>query len=82
MLTKVKEVEEQTGRHATQIKEDQIAIDDFEAKIAELTRIRMLNRQIDKHLHNRKLEIKGNIRVFCRVRPVLQHEIDKAKMRV
>jgi len=30
----------------------------------------------NKKLHNRKLELKGNIRVFCRVRPILQSDID------
>ena len=28
-----------------------------------------------KFLHNRRLEIKGNIRVFCRVRPVLPEDL-------
>ena len=42
----------------------------------------MAYRQVDKYLHNKKLELKGNIRVFCRVRPILQHEIDKANNRV
>ena len=30
----------------------------------------------NKKLHNRKLELKGNIRVFCRVRPILQSDIE------
>jgi hypothetical protein len=30
-----------------------------------------------RHIHNEKQEIKGNIRVFCRVRPVQQEEKDK-----
>ena len=34
-----------------------------------------------RKLHNQVQELKGNIRVFCRVRPALDHEIeDKAKM--
>ena len=28
----------------------------------------------EKHLHNKKLELKGNIRVFCRVRPILPED--------
>lgn len=28
----------------------------------------------EKHLHNRKQEMKGNIRVFCRVRPILEED--------
>lgn len=27
-------------------------------------------------LHNRVMELQGNIRVFCRVRPILKHEIE------
>ncbi|XP_053907988.1 kinesin-like protein KIFC1 [Cuculus canorus] len=32
-----------------------------------------------RHLHNLLLELKGNIRVFCRVRPVLPEEAEKQK---
>jgi Microtubule binding len=32
--------------------------------------------EYNKKLHNRKLELKGNIRVFCRVRPILQSDIN------
>ena len=28
----------------------------------------------EKHLHNKRLELKGNIRVFCRVRPILPED--------
>ena len=31
-----------------------------------------------KRVHNALMELKGNIRVFCRVRPVLQYERDQA----
>jgi len=30
----------------------------------------------DKYLHNKMLEIKGNIRVFCRIRPILSIDVD------
>ena len=33
----------------------------------------------EKELHDRKLELKGNIRVFCRVRPPLKTELEKEK---
>ncbi|TGZ76677.1 kinesin-domain-containing protein [Ascodesmis nigricans] len=33
---------------------------------------------IRRKLHNQVQELKGNIRVFCRVRPTLQHEHDSA----
>jgi hypothetical protein len=32
--------------------------------------------QYEKHLHNKKLELKGNIRVFCRVRPILEEDMN------
>jgi uncharacterized protein YecT (DUF1311 family) len=28
----------------------------------------------EKHLHNKKQELKGNIRVFCRVRPIIEED--------
>jgi Microtubule binding len=28
-----------------------------------------------RHVHNKKLELKGNIRVFCRVRPILEEDL-------
>ena len=33
-------------------------------------------------LHNRQMEIKGNIRVFCRTRPILQCEQDAVQKRL
>ncbi len=37
-------------------------------------RINMFYFYYQKHLHNKKLELKGNIRVFCRVRPILPED--------
>jgi len=31
----------------------------------------------DKYLHNKKQELKGNIRVFCRIRPILDSDINQ-----
>lgn len=39
------------------------------------TRVNHLYKDYERHLHNKKLELKGNIRVFCRVRPVLEEDI-------
>ncbi|KAF1320175.1 hypothetical protein FI667_g12619, partial [Globisporangium splendens] len=33
---------------------------------------------VRRSLHNKVMELKGNIRVFCRVRPVLRHEMSSA----
>ncbi|CEG41628.1 kinesin-like protein [Plasmopara halstedii] len=34
---------------------------------------------VRRTLHNKVMELKGNIRVFCRVRPVLLHEVASAR---
>uniref|UniRef100_A0AAV1V2I5 Kinesin-like protein n=1 Tax=Peronospora matthiolae TaxID=2874970 RepID=A0AAV1V2I5_9STRA len=34
---------------------------------------------VRRSLHNKVMELKGNIRVFCRVRPVLRHELARSK---
>ncbi|KAJ8525004.1 hypothetical protein ON010_g16112 [Phytophthora cinnamomi] len=34
---------------------------------------------VRRSLHNKVMELKGNIRVFCRVRPVLQHELANSR---
>ncbi|KAL4095492.1 hypothetical protein PRIC1_008866 [Phytophthora ramorum] len=34
---------------------------------------------VRRSLHNKVMELKGNIRVFCRVRPVLQHELGSSQ---
>ena len=31
----------------------------------------------DKFLHNKKQELKGNIRVFCRIRPILDSDLNQ-----
>lgn len=36
----------------------------------------------ENDLHNRELEIKGNIRVFCRTRPILPSEIEAVNRRL
>ena len=48
----------------------------------------MINQEIKKavaretDLHNREIELKGNIRVFCRARPILESEIEVVKRRI
>ncbi|CAH0513323.1 unnamed protein product [Peronospora belbahrii] len=34
---------------------------------------------VRRSLHNKVMELKGNIRVFCRVRPVLRHELASSR---
>ena len=82
LLAQASKVEAESGHHQAQVRQNQLEIADLTEKITELTERRMINRQTDKYLHNRKLELKGNIRVFCRVRPILPHELEKADRRV
>ena len=35
-----------------------------------------------KFLHNLKLKLKGNIRVFCRIRPIIQSDLDHINKRM
>ena len=35
-----------------------------------------------KLLHNLKLKLKGNIRVFCRIRPIIQSDLDHINKRM
>ncbi|XP_047128629.1 kinesin-like protein KIFC3 isoform X2 [Hydra vulgaris] len=35
--------------------------------------------EVRKHLHNQLIELRGNIRVFCRVRPVIKEDGDNSK---
>ncbi|CAI5741820.1 unnamed protein product [Hyaloperonospora brassicae] len=34
---------------------------------------------VRRSLHNKVMELKGNIRVFCRVRPILRHELTRSR---
>lgn len=44
-------------------------VSEYQARILEAEVVR-------RSLHNKVMELKGNIRVFCRVRPVLRQELD------
>ena len=42
----------------------------------------LVNFQRENELHNKELEMRGNIRVFCRARPILQSEVDTIQQRL
>ncbi|XP_038982039.1 kinesin-like protein KIN-14H isoform X2 [Phoenix dactylifera] len=62
-LTAIETITEYEGQKKT-VKDLQDRLADAEPQILEAEKLR-------KKLHNTILELKGNIRVFCRVRPVL-----------
>lgn len=70
-LLKVEELEEKLEQH----KYESQAV---KARLKERTQLleqRVFDAEaVRRSLHNKVMELKGNIRVFCRVRPVLQHE--------
>jgi kinesin family member C1 len=67
-----------TNYDATQYKksndEKDVMIENLNDKIMVLMKKNQTNEQIRRKLHNQILELKGNIRVFCRVRPVLKSD--------
>ena len=46
----------------------------FQAQVLQMQEQLRLGDAVRRHLHNQVLELKGNIRVFCRVRPNLPHD--------
>lgn len=48
---------------------------DCVAKLRSMAETLQKNEDIRRRLHNKVMELKGNIRVFCRVRPVLDREM-------
>ncbi|KAF2346320.1 Spindle pole body-associated protein Vik1/Cik1 microtubule binding domain [Trinorchestia longiramus] len=46
-------------------------------QVAELKEEVLQGEYLRKRLHNRVQELKGNIRVYCRIRPLLEEEIKK-----
>ncbi|KAF7968207.1 hypothetical protein HWV62_31635 [Athelia sp. TMB] len=57
-----------------------LELDSANARIAELESEAREAEGIRRRLHNQVQELKGNIRVFCRVRPVLEEGEERAEM--
>ncbi|RPB22291.1 kinesin-domain-containing protein [Terfezia boudieri ATCC MYA-4762] len=66
-LLRMQELEEKT-----RLAEEQVVVTKEKLRAEESLR---------RKLHNQVQELKGNIRVFCRVRPAHDHEIDKADIK-
>jgi kinesin family protein C1 len=88
--TKVSELEETCSTQQEQIRtfQKQLAVATEKLKLADVTAIEAMTGyaqaesqivegdELRKKLHNTILELKGNIRVFCRVRPLLRFDGD------
>jgi len=70
---------EETQAQQGQLSEQSDYIQKLEATATQMTRQAMEDEETRKRLHNCVMELKGNIRVFCRVRPSLRHD-DEAKI--
>jgi hypothetical protein len=73
MLTAQKDAETQE-KLAAQQKQYQLLIDAANAERDEHLANYTKERKLRKKIHNRLLEVQGNIRVICRVRPILEVE--------
>ncbi|KAG8713858.1 kinesin-like nuclear fusion protein [Ceratobasidium sp. 394] len=60
------------------LKKQHAQVDDLKKLVAQRDEELRDAEMIRRKLHNQVLELKGNIRVFCRVRPSLPHEKDTA----
>lgn len=65
-----------------QFEEQNILIYDLRSRLADAEQRLIEGEKLRKKLHNTILELKGNIRVFCRVRPLLPDEGSKGDSKV
>jgi kinesin family protein C1 len=74
LKTKLESAETQISECKGTIESLQGEIRDLKVIIDELEHKNLEHERIRKYLHNEIQELKGNIRVFCRVRPLLKGE--------
>uniref|UniRef100_M4BH37 Kinesin motor domain-containing protein n=1 Tax=Hyaloperonospora arabidopsidis (strain Emoy2) TaxID=559515 RepID=M4BH37_HYAAE len=83
-LSRSKEKLRRCSAHMSELKE-RLKQKEEEVKAQFLERAAVLEQRVfdaesvRRSLHNKVMELKGNIRVFCRVRPVLRHELARSK---
>ncbi|XP_066989816.1 kinesin-like protein KIFC1 isoform X2 [Macrobrachium rosenbergii] len=75
MEARLKSTESLLVERNQQITEMMAQIEEQKRKIEELNEKLQQGEMVRRKLHNTVLELKGNIRVFCRVRPLLNEEI-------
>jgi chromosome segregation ATPase len=71
-------VAKRVGAKREQMQRAQSTAQSNNARIAQLEAEAVQNETLRRQLHNTMCELKGNIRVFCRVRPQAQSEIQEA----
>eukprot|EP01083_Nonionella_stella_P005480 15838_1 len=64
-------LERENGQQSQQIQQQKQQINELERKCAWYEERARKDEEVRKRLHNQIQELKGNIRVFCRVRPML-----------
>ncbi|KAE9134853.1 hypothetical protein PF010_g2294 [Phytophthora fragariae] len=75
-LVRVDELDERLEQRA---EEAEAAKAQFQERTAFLEQRIFSAEAVRRSLHNKVMELKGNIRVFCRVRPALQHELSSSR---
>ena len=74
LRTKVENLEMVTANRDARIKELEESLEEAVSAREEIQEKLRAGETIRRKLHNQIQELKGNIRVFCRVRPALPHE--------
>ncbi|KAM6496531.1 kinesin domain containing protein [Amanita muscaria] len=75
LQAQVSALQTQVDDYARTISEMRIKLEESDREVAELKLQAMESEMIRRKLHNTVQELKGNIRVFCRVRPVLISDV-------
>jgi kinesin family member C1 len=78
LRTKVESLEMANANRDARIKELEEGLADAVSARDEIQEKLRAEETIRRKLHNQIQELKGNIRVFCRVRPALPHETEDA----
>ncbi|ETM38251.1 hypothetical protein, variant 1 [Phytophthora nicotianae CJ01A1] len=75
-LLRVDELEEKLDQREEEMQAEKMQ---FQERAAFLEQRVFDSEAVRRSLHNKVMELKGNIRVFCRVRPVLQNELASSR---
>lgn len=79
LLTKdaiIEAITDDRSKVSTELEDTKAQLSDTEAKVASMSEQAREDAKQRRKLHNLIQELKGNIRVFCRVRPPVRHEVE------